>query len=147
MYLMGTNAAGIISAKISATGQAELAHDLIAQLLEMAGLGVERAYLRDHRENIDDRLGEEVWNGCTTDVVECNEKHAEGGADSLCFATERIRPPGIMLGEYDHRVREVSSSSSACGRITPRAKLRALSTECSGGHAAAIRALACFSVR
>ncbi len=54
---------------------------------------------RDHREHVDDWLRGEAWNGCTADVVERDEDVAEGGTNSLGFASERVRPAGIVFGD------------------------------------------------
>jgi hypothetical protein len=99
VHLVSSDATRIVLAEIPTTGETELAHDFVAERLELTGLGVQRMDVRDDGENADDRRGPEAGNGCTVDMVERGEKHAKCGANSLGFASECVRPPGIMFSE------------------------------------------------
>jgi hypothetical protein len=121
VHLVSPNTNGIVSAKIPTTSQAKLTHSLVAERFEPLGPGVERVDVRYHGENVDDWLGAEAWNGCAADMMERNEKHVEGRTDSLGFASERARPTGIVIGEYDLRAQQNAvPRRDACGRRRPQ---------------------------
>lgn len=115
VHLVRASASAVVAAKIAATGQAELTHDLVAQRFERGLLLVERVHIRYDSEHVDNRLGAETRNGGTADMMELEEQGAEGGSDPLGLAREGAGPGGIVRGEYDLGVRQCPSSSKACG--------------------------------
>ena len=96
MHLMCPDAPLIITAKVTATGDSELAFSLVAQRLHTRRSSIQLSQTRYFEENVDDRLSQDPRDGGATDVVQCQDRVSQCCFDSTAFKFEVMRPNSVI---------------------------------------------------
>jgi hypothetical protein len=96
VHLMGSDTPLIIAAKVTATGDSELAFSLVAQRLHTARSSIQLSQTGYLEEHVHDRLGLDPGYSCATDVVQCQDDIPQGCFDATAFKLEMMRPSRVI---------------------------------------------------
>ena len=98
---MRTVAGMVVLSKVATARDAKLTQRFVAKCREPFSVSVEEADITDHRQQIDDRLRVDAWNGRAPDVVDLHEMFAEHLGNCRSLARELCRPARLMRNEVN----------------------------------------------